>query len=61
MTAKRYVIVLEAERGGDTAHAHTLRHLLKRLLRGHSLRCVELFEHRDEGRGRPDDGDGGER
>jgi hypothetical protein len=65
MTARRrFVVVLESAGGADTAHVHTLRSLLKYLLRSRSLRCVELrqVEHRDGVvRGRPDDGDGGER
>jgi hypothetical protein len=51
-----FVVVLEGAAGADTAHAHTLRHLLKYLLRSRSLRCVELRQvdhHRDD--------DGGER
>jgi hypothetical protein len=52
----RFVVVLEGTAGADTAHAHTLRYLLKYLLRSRSLRCVELRQvdhHRDD--------DGGER
>jgi hypothetical protein len=47
---------LEGTAGADTAHAHThtLRYLLKYLLRSRSLRCVEA---RQLGR----DNDGGER
>ena len=60
----RFVVVLEGTAGADTAHAHTLRYLLKYLLRSRSLRCVELrqVEHRDGVvRGRDDDGDGNEK
>jgi len=52
----RFVVVLEGTAGADTAHPHTLRYLLKYLLRSRSLRCVELRQvdhHRDD--------DGGER
>ena len=47
----QYVVTLEGAAGADTAHAHTLRYLLKHLLRSHSLRCVELRQvdhHRDD-------------
>lgn len=50
----RFLIILEGTAGADTAHAHTLRYLLKYLLRSRSLRCVEA---RQLGR----DNDGGER
>ena len=57
---QRFVVVLEGAAGADTTHAHTLRYLLKNLLRARSLRCVELrqVEHRDGVvRGRDGDGD----
>jgi hypothetical protein len=59
----RFVVVLEGVAGADTAHAHTLRYLLKYLLRSRSLRCVDLrqVEHRDGVRGRADDSDGNEK
>jgi hypothetical protein len=59
----RFVVVLEGAAGADTAHAHTLRYLLKYLLRSRSLRCVDLrqVEHRDGVRGRADDSDGNEK
>jgi hypothetical protein len=56
----RYVVVLEGAAEADTAHVHTLRYLLKYLLRSRSLRCVELrqVEHRDGVvRGRDDGGE----
>jgi len=56
--------VLEGAAGADPAHAHTLRFLLKYLLRSRSLRCTEVrqLDHRDDGvRGRADDGDGNEK
>jgi hypothetical protein len=37
----QYVVTLEGAAGADIAHAHTLRYLLKYLLRSHSLRCVD--------------------
>jgi hypothetical protein len=42
----RFQVVLEGERraAGDTAHARTLRHLLKYLLRARSLKCVDARE-----------------
>jgi hypothetical protein len=40
----RFVVVLEGERDNDSAHAHTLRHLLKYLLRARSLKCVDARE-----------------
>jgi hypothetical protein len=53
------VVTLEGAAGADTAHAHTLRYLLKYLLRSRSLRCTEVrqLDHRDGVRGRADDGD----
>jgi hypothetical protein len=63
MTARepkvQYVVTLEGAAGADTAHAHTLRYLLKYLLRSRSLRCTEVrqLDHRDGVRGRADDGD----
>lgn len=59
----RFVVTLEGAAGADIAHTHTLRYLLKYLLRSRSLRCVELrqVEHRDGVRGRPDDADGDEK
>lgn len=38
----RFVVVLQGTAGVDYAHAHTLRYLLKKLLRSHSLRCIEV-------------------
>ena len=57
----QYVVTLEGAAGADTAHARTLKFVLKRLLRSHSLRCVyaRQLDHRDGVRGRADDGDGG--
>ena len=57
----RFVVVLEGAAGADTPH--TLRFLLKYLLRSRSLRCTEVRElnHRDGVRGRADDGDGNDR
>jgi hypothetical protein len=49
MTARtRFVVVLEGAAGADDAHAHTLRFLLKYLLRSRSLRCTEVrqLDHR---------------
>jgi hypothetical protein len=50
MTRTRFIVVFEGEAGADTAHAHTLRYLLKYLLRSRSLRCVDVrhleLEHR---------------
>ena len=44
----RFVVVLEGAAGADDAHAHTLRFLLKYLLRSRSLRCTEVrqLDHR---------------
>ena len=62
MTARepkvQYVVTLEGAAGADTAHARTLKFVLKRLLRSHSLRCVDArqLDHRDGVRGRADDG-----
>jgi len=52
----RFVLTLEG--AADTAHAHTLRYLLKYLLRSRGLRCTEVrqLDHRDGVRGRADDG-----
>ena len=57
----RFVVVLEGAAGADTPH--TLRFLLKYLLRSRSLRCTEVRElnQRDGVRGRADDGDGNEK
>ena len=54
----RFLLTLEGAAGADTAHAHTLRYLLKYLLRSHGLRCTEVrqLDHRDGVRGRADDG-----
>ena len=38
----QYVLTLEGPAGVDDAHIRTLRSLLKRLLRSHSLRCTEI-------------------
>jgi hypothetical protein len=42
----RFQVVLEGDRrpAGDTAHAHTLRYLLKHLLRSRSLKCIDARE-----------------
>jgi len=40
----RFAVVLEGERTAETAHLHTLRYLLKYLLRSRSLRCVDARE-----------------
>jgi len=47
----RFLVILEGAAGADTAHAHThtLRHLLKYLLRSRSLRCVEARQLTEEG------------
>ena len=47
----QYVLTLEGPAGVDDAHIRTLRSLLKRLLRSHSLRCVEVrqVDCRDDG------------
>jgi len=53
MTARepkvQYVVTLEGAAGAGTAHAHTLRFLLRYLLRSRSLRCTEVrqLDHRD--------------
>jgi hypothetical protein len=47
----KFAIVLEGERTGDTTHAHTLRYLLKYLLRARSLRCVDARELKDNKEG----------
>jgi len=54
----RFLLTLEGAAGADTAHAHTLRYLLKYLLRSRGLRCTEVrqLDHRDGVRGRADDG-----
>jgi hypothetical protein len=45
MTARepkvRFVLTLEGASGANDAHVRTLRHLLKFLLRGRNLRCVD--------------------
>jgi len=38
----QYVVTLEGAAGADIAHAHTLRFVLKRLLRARSLRGIEV-------------------
>jgi hypothetical protein len=48
----RFLITLEGERGNDNAHVHTLRFILKQLLRARSLRCVDAREITDEKEGR---------
>ena len=47
----QYVLTLEATAGADDAHIRTLRLLLKRLLRTHSLRCTKIqqINCRDDG------------
>jgi hypothetical protein len=49
----RFLLTLEGAAGADTAHAHTLRYLLKYLLRSRGLRCTEVrqLDHRDGVRG----------
>jgi hypothetical protein len=37
----RFLVILEGAAVADTAHAHTLRYLLKYLLRSRGLRCIE--------------------
>jgi hypothetical protein len=44
----RFQVTLEGERVDDTAHAHTLRFLLKHLLRSRSLKCVDARELPDD-------------
>jgi hypothetical protein len=44
----RFVLTLEGERSSDNAHVHTLRFLLKHLLRSRSLKCVDAREVPDE-------------
>jgi len=58
-----HVVTLEGAAGADPAHAHTLRYLLKYLLRSRGPHCTEVrqLDHRDGVRGRDDDGDGGEK
>jgi hypothetical protein len=49
MTARtRFVVVLEGAAGADTAHAHTLRFLLKHLLKHRGLKCVDADEESAE-------------
>jgi hypothetical protein len=59
----RFVLTLEGEAGADSAHARALRHVLKRLLRSHSLRCIEArqVDYRHDDVHRPHDDDGGKR
>jgi hypothetical protein len=45
----RFLVILEGAAGADTTHAHTLRYLLKYLLRSRSLRCVEARQLTEEG------------
>jgi hypothetical protein len=44
----RFLLVLEGARENETAHLHTLRFLLKHLLRARGLRCIEAREVCDE-------------
>jgi hypothetical protein len=57
----QYVVTLQGSAGAGTAHARTLKFVLKRLLRSHSLRCVDArqLDPRDDVRGRADNGDDG--
>jgi hypothetical protein len=56
MTARtRFFVTLEGAAGVDTMHLHALRLLLKRLLRSHSLRCIDVRQL-DGHRYRDDDG-----
>jgi hypothetical protein len=38
----KFQITLVGTPGDDVAHIHTLRSLLKRLLRGHGLHCADI-------------------
>jgi hypothetical protein len=38
----RFLVVLQGGAGADSAHVRTLRFILKKLLRSHSLRCTEV-------------------
>jgi hypothetical protein len=40
----RFQVTLEGERSNDNAHVHTLKFILKHLLRARSLRCVDAKE-----------------
>jgi len=44
----RLVVVLEGERAASNAHVHTLKFLLKHLLRSRSLRCVDAREEKTD-------------
>jgi hypothetical protein len=44
----RFTLTLEGDRGNETAHLRTLRHLLKFLLRARSLKCLDAREMPDE-------------
>jgi hypothetical protein len=37
----RFAITLEGKRDNENAHIHTLKFLIKRLLRSRSLKCVD--------------------
>jgi hypothetical protein len=44
----RFAVVLEGDRENETAHLHTLRYLLKYLLRARSMRCVDARKLKDD-------------
>lgn len=44
----RFMLTLQGERADSNAHVHTLRFILKHLLRVRSLRCVDAREVTDE-------------
>ena len=43
----RFTITLEGKRDNENANVHTLKFILKRLLRARSLKCVDARETRD--------------
>ena len=49
----RFQVTLEGERSNDNAHAHTLRYLLKHLLRSRSLKCIDAREIPDDSEREP--------
>jgi hypothetical protein len=40
----RFTVTLEGDRANESANIHTLKFLLKRLLRSRSLECVDARE-----------------
>jgi hypothetical protein len=40
----RFALVLEGDRDNENAHVHTLKFILKHLLRTRSLKCVDARE-----------------